>query len=427
MKRLNVMHRGTVHGAAAGLVLALAASATPAAADTAPGITDDTIRVGATCPTSGPLSSFGTVCAMEEAYFEYVNEELGGVEMGDGKTRRIEYIWYNDEYSPPRTVEQVKRLVESDEVAFVKGPLGTATNLAVWDYLNQRGIPHLYVGSGSTLWGADVEEHPWTMGWQLAYSTEASIYAEFIESEMPNAKVAVLYQNDDFGKDLLGAFRRAVEDSGIEVVAAEPYEVTSPTVDSQVINLADSGADVFLNFSIPRFAAQGIRKIHELSWDPMQIVVGISASINATIEPAGYEAAQGLYTGAYVMAPGNPEWEGHPDMEAYYEIAEAYGGDLLNPRHPIAMLGFTNAQQVVETLRRTQEPTREAIMEAARHQCGVDIKGVIPGIEVCTDGAEDSYPIESMQMMRFEGKQWHTVGDVITTYEGKTPPPGMEH
>lgn len=426
MKRFTPLRAGKAHAVAAGLALGLASQAMPAA-EPAPGITDEEIRIGKTCPTSGPLSSFGSVCAMEEAYFKYVNEALGGVKMGDGKTRKIVYRWYNDEYSPPRTVEQVRRLVERDRVAAVIGPLGTATNLAVWDYLNQRGIPHLYVGSGSTLWGADVEAHPWTIAWQLAYSTEASIYAEFVESRMPNAKVAVLYQNDDFGKDLLGAFRRAVEDKDIEVVAARPYEVTSPTVDSQVINLAASDADVFLNFSIPRFAAQAIRKIDELSWDPMQIVVSISASINATIEPAGYDAAQGMYTGAYVMDPGNPEWEDHPDMKFYYKIAREYGGDLVNPDHPITMLGFTSAQQVVETLERTRAPTREAIMQAARHQCDVDIKGVIPGVKVCTDGTADPYPVESLQMMRFEGKQWHTVGEVIDTYEGRTPPPGMEH
>ena len=266
----------------------------PALAAESPGFTDTEVTIGGTCPTSGPLASFGTVCAMEEAYFKYINETQGGVKMGDGKTRKIKYIWYNDEYSPPRTVEQVKRLVEQDHVAAVVNILGTATNLAVWDYLNKRGVPQLFIGTGATIFGADIKKHPWTMAWQVPYSTEAAIYADFVKSKWPNARVAILYQKDDFGQDLESSFKHAVEGSGVKVVAEESYDPTSPTIDSQIVNLAASKADVFLNFAIPRFAAQAIRKSYEIGWKPNQIVVNISASVAAVFKPAGMTASRRL-------------------------------------------------------------------------------------------------------------------------------------
>ncbi len=392
-----------------------------------PGITDTKVKIGGVCPSSGPLSSFATVCASEEAYFKYVNEKFGGVTMGDGKTRKIEYVWYDDAYSPPRTVEQVKRLAEQDQVFLVLAPLGTPTNLAVWDYLNRKGIPHLYVGSGATIWGGDVNGHPWTMGWQPAYSTEASIYAEFVKEKMSNAKVAALYQNDDFGKDLLGSFKRAIQGSNLTVVAAESYETSHPTVDSQVTNLAASKADVFLIFTIPKFAAQAIKKTYELGWRPLQITDAIAGSIKGVLIPAGIRASTGVYTGAYVKDPTSPQWVDDPGMKLFWEIAKKYGSSNLDPDNQVSMIGFGQAEQLVYTLKHTKQPTRKALMESARHQTNVSIMALLPGVKVTVDGAKDPYPVESMQMSQFNGQQYELVGAPITRYEGRTPPSGVEY
>jgi branched-chain amino acid transport system substrate-binding protein len=400
--------------------LALASTGTAVQAQ-GTGFTDTEVTIGGTCATSGPLASFGTICSMEEAYFKYVNETRGGVKMGDGKTRKVKYVWYNDEYSPPRTVEQVKRLVERDEVAAVVNILGTATNLAVWDYLNKRGIPQLYVGTGATVFGADIEKHPWTMAWQVPYSTEAAIHAEFVKSKWPNARVAILFQKDDFGEDLRGSFKRAVEGSGAKVVAEEAYDPTSPTIDSQIVNLAASKADVFLNYSIPRFAAQAIRKSNEIGWKPEQILVNISASLAAVFRPAGMEASQGIYAGINVIDPQDPRFADDPGLKLYREIATKYGSKLVNPDDPTTMWGFINGQMVVTTLQRTKTPTREAMMDAARHQCGVPIQGLLPGITMCTDGKKDPFPIESMQMSQFKGTRFEPVGPIIAKYEGNAP------
>ena len=388
------------------------------------GISDTEVHIGGTCPSSGPLASFGTVCAIEEAYFAYVNDKFGGVKMGDGKTRKIKYTWYNDEYSPPRAVEQVHRLVERDQVFALIGSLGTAPNLAVWDYVNRKGVPHLYTGTGASIFSSDFEKHPWTMGWQMNYVTEGTIYAQFIKENKPNATVAVLYQNDDFGKELLTSFKRASAGSNIKVVAESSYEVSSPTVDSQIINLANSKADVFLNFSIPRFAAQAVRKIHEVGWKPMHIMVTISASIKGVFEPAGLEASQGIYSGAYVMDPTNPKWKDDSAIKLYREIGAKYGSKSVSLDEPIGMVGFATAQQMVRTLAATKAPTRDALMASARSQCGVDIKGMIPGVKVCVDGKKDPFAVESMQMQQFKGRQWEMIGSTITTFEGRTPLPG---
>jgi branched-chain amino acid transport system substrate-binding protein len=421
------MKKNRLKGASAAAWAALAIgcgtlAATPALAADSTGFSDTEVVIGGTCATSGPLASFGTICSMEEAYFKYINETQGGVKMGDGKTRMIKYIWYNDEYSPPRTVEQVKRLVERDKVAAVVNILGTATNLSVWDYLNRRGIPQLYIGTGATIFGADIDKHPWTIAWQVPYSTEAAIYAEFIKTRAPHARVAILYQKDDFGEDLRGSFKRGIEGTGVQVVAEESYDPTSPTIDSQIINLAASKADVFLNFSIPRFAAQAIRKAHEISWKPTQIITNISASVAAVFEPAGLEASQGIYTGIDVIDPSDPRFVSDPGQKLYREVAIKYGSKLVNPEDPTTMWGFINGQMVVTTLQRTKEPTREAMMAAARKQCGVEIQGLLPGIKLCTDGKKDPYPIESMQMSQFRGKRFEPVGPIVSKYEGAAPP-----
>jgi branched-chain amino acid transport system substrate-binding protein len=405
----------------AAAVATLAISVPAVAERASPGITDTEIKIGGICPSTGPIASFVTICAMQDAYFKSVNERDGGVMMGDGKRRKISYVYYDDGYSPPRTVEQARRLVERDQVALIIGPLGSATGLAIRTYLNKQNVPQLMVGSGLSAFSTDLEKYPWTTGWQPSYTTEGSIYAEFVKSKKPDAKVAILYQNDDFGKELLSAFKHAAEGTDVRVAAAQSYEVTSPTVDSQVSNLAASNADVLLVFAVPKFAAQTLRKVQEMSWRPTVIVTNISASKKTVMEPAGAEASEGVYSVVSLMDPTSPDYAETKDMKVYREIGAEFGGQGLNLDDPMTMYGFAQAQTMVAALEKAKAPTREAIMDAARHVCGVPILGVVPGVKVCVDGKKDPFYVESMQVVRYSKGKWEPVGDVITKYEGKTP------
>ncbi len=404
--------------AASALVMATSAMAAESAST---GITDTEIKIGGICPSTGPIASFVTICAMQDAYFKSINERDGGVMMGDGKRRKISYAYYDDGYSPPRTVEQARRLVERDQVALVMGPLGSATGLAIRDYLNKRGVPQLSVGSGLSSFSTDLEKFPWTIGWQPAYTTEGSIYAEFVKSKKPDAKVAILYQNDDFGKELLNAFKHAAENSGIQVTAAQSYEVTSPTVDSQVSNLAATNADVLLVFAVPKFTAQTLRKVQDTPWRPMVIVTNISASKKTVMEPAGAEASEGVYSVVSLMDPTTPDYAATKDMKAYRDIGTKFGTPGLNLDDPMTMYGFGQAQTMIAVLEKAKAPTREAIMNSARHLCDVPIMGVVPGVKVCVDGNRDPFYVESMQVVRYSKGNWEPIGGIITKYEGKTP------
>ena len=399
---------------------AMLALASPAVAETV-GITDTEIKIGGICPSTGPIASFVTICAMQDAYFKSVNDRDGGVMMSDGKRRKIAYTYYDDGYSPPRTVEQARRLVERDQVAIVVGPLGSATGLAIRDYLNKRSVPQLSVGSGLSAFSVDLEKFPWTVGWQPSYTTEGSIYAEFVKSKKANAKVAVLYQNDDFGKELLNAFKDASTGTGVQIVEAQSYEVTSPTVDSQVSNLAATNADVLLVFAVPKFTAQTLRKVQDGSWRPMVIVSNISASKKTVMDPAGPEASEGVYSVVSLMDPTTPNYADSKDMKTYREIGTKYPSTGLNLDDPMTMYGFSQAQTMVAVLQKAKAPTREAIMESARHLCDVPILGVVPGVKVCVDGKKDPFYVESMQVVRYTKGSWQPEGAIITKYEGKTP------
>lgn len=410
--------RGAV-SAIAGAAMMVCASAAIAAEPPSVGITATTIKIGGICPSTGPIASFVTICAMQAAYFKYINKHDGGVLMGDGVRRKINYIYYDDGYSPPRTVEAARRLVELDHVALIIGPLGSATGLAIRPYLNQRGVPQLFVGSGLAAFSADSTKFPWTEGWEATYTTEGSIYADFVKSRIPGAKVAVLYQNDDFGKELLNAFKREGDSLGLHVVATQPYEVMSPTVDSQVTNLAASGAQVFLSFSVPKFTAQALRKIQDTSWRPMIIVDNISASKKAVMDPAGAKASEGVYSSLTQMDPTSPEFANTKDIKTYRRIGTEYGGAGLNLDDPITMIGFGQAQTMVAVLERAKAPTRKAIMESVRHLCGVQILGMLPGVNVCTNGKKKKFFIDSMQIVQFSKGGWNLVGKVITKDESK--------
>lgn len=388
------------------------------------GFTDKQVSLGGTCAATGNLASFQTVCAAAAAYFKYVNEELGGVKMADGKTRQIKYTWYDDSYSPPKTLEQTKRLVENDKVAAMFGLLGTATNLAARDYLNNQKVPQLFVASGAPTFGFDMNKFPWTLSGQVSYSLEGAVYGDFVKAQNPKATVAVIYQNDDFGKSLLGSFKNAIAGSGVKVVAEENYEATTASVASQVTTLAASKADYLLVFTIPKFAIQTLQTAHQLGWKTTVVLNSICASIKGILEPAGLETAQGAYSGVYLMDPTNPAYADNDDIKLYRQIARKHGGANLNADDAQSLVGFVFGQLIAATLERTKQPTRAALMEAALHIDHVRIKGFIPGMEVTSNGSQDPFPLESMQIQRFKDKFWVPVGERITSYEGKTPKPG---
>lgn len=386
--------------------------------ETSPGITDTEVTLGGSYPLSGPASAYATINDAVTACFDKVNDQ-GGVEMADGQTRQINFISYDDAYEPSRIVENARRLVEQDQVFALFNTLGTPGNTAIIDYMNEQEVPHLFLATGASKWGADPETYPWTIGWQPAYSTEAAIYAEYLKQENPDATVAVLYQNDDYGEDYLSGFKEAIAGSDIEIVDERSYQVSDPSVDSQVTNLAQSDADVFFNITTPKFATQAIARKHEIGWDALQLLNNVSTSIESVLEPAGLEAAEGAITAAYIKEPSDPQWEDDPTMQQYFEDAEEYGD--FNVMDPFGTFGFAVCDTMVKVLEDTQEPTRAALMEVVRSM-DYEIPLLLPDVKVKT-GEGDSFPIETEQLQRFNGETWELFGDTIS-YEGQTPIPG---
>jgi branched-chain amino acid transport system substrate-binding protein len=369
-----------------------------------PGITDDSIKLGGSYPFSGPASAYRSIAEGAKAHFEYVNAN-GGV---DG--RKIEFLTLDDAYEPPRAVENARRLIQQEEVFALFNTLGTPNNAAIWDYVNEQEVPHLFVATGASLWGADIEGHPWTIGWQPDYVTESQVYADFLEKEKPDAKVAVLYQNDAFGEDLLNGFKGAIKGTKVKIVAEESYEVTDPTVSSQVAKLADSGADTFLNITTPKFSAQAIAAVAKLGWKPLHILNNVGASKALVLQPAGLENAQGIVSTSYYMDPEDPQWADDPAMKEYDAAMKKYA-PRANPDDPFHIFGWGAASTMVEALKGMKEPTRKALMDSVRN-LDMEVPILLPGIEVKT-GPDDGYPIEAMQIMRFEGENWKLQGDVI--------------
>ena len=369
-----------------------------------PGISDEEIKIGGSYPFSGPASAYRSIAEGAKAYFDLVNAE-GGV---DG--RKIEFITLDDAYEPPKAVENARRLIEQEQVFALFNTLGTPNNVAIWDYVNEQKVPHLYVATGASLWGANPEEHPWTIGWQPDYVSEAQAYADYLDKKNPDAKVAVLYQNDAFGKDLLGGFEKAIKGTNIKIVAEESYEVTDPTVESQMAKLANSDADTFLNITTPKFGAQAIAAAHKLGWDVLHIINNVSASKKLVLEPAGLDASQGLISTTYYKDPASGEWDDDPAMREYKSAMKKYS--RADPEDPFCIFGWGAAQTLVEALNGMEEPTREALMDSVRNM-DIRVPILLPGIRVKTHGTEDGYPIEATQIQRFEGENWKLVGDVI--------------
>jgi branched-chain amino acid transport system substrate-binding protein len=369
-----------------------------------PGITDDEIKIGGSYPFSGPASAYRSIAEGAKAYFEKVNAE-GGV---DG--REINFITLDDAYEPPKAVQNARRLIQQEQVFALFNTLGTPNNVAIWDYVNKQEVPHVYVATGASLWGADPKAHPWTTGWQPDYVTESQVYADYLEKEKPRAKVAVLYQNDAFGEDLLNGFKDAIKGTDIEIVAEESYEVTDPSVSSQMAKLANSDADTFLNITTPKFGAQAIAADAKLGWDVLHIINNVSASKLLVLEPVGLDASQGLVSTTYFKDPAGPEWADDPAMKEYKSAVSKYA--RLNPEDPFGVFGWGAAQTLVEALKNMKEPTREALMEAVRNM-DFRVPILLPGIQVKTSGNQDGYPIEAMQIQRFEGDNWKLQGKVI--------------
>jgi branched-chain amino acid transport system substrate-binding protein len=368
------------------------------------GASDAEIKLGNIVPYSGPASAFGSVGKVQTAFFRMINEQ-GGI-----NGRKITYISYDDAYSPPKTVEQTRKLVESDEVLAMFAVLGTASNSAIQKYLHGKKIPQLFVVSGATRWN-DPKNFPWTVGFLPSYQAEARIYANYILSERPNAKIAVLYQNDDLGKDYLKGLQDGLGDKASMIVVEEPYEVSQPTIESSIAKMKSSNADVIINFSTPKFTAQSIKKVAELSWKPLQIISNISISIANVIKPAGMENAQGVISAAYVKDATDSQWNDDPGMQAYHQFLDKYLPDM-SRADSSAMTGYNIALTMVEVLKRCGDNlTRENLLKQATSLKDLKQGSLLPGITINTSPT-DYAPIEQLQLMRFEGANWKLFGDV---------------
>src|SRR6266446_5518244 len=364
--------------AAAPSALALAALPAHAQKKYDTGASDSEIKIGHTNPYSGPASSYGVIGKTETAFFTMINEK-GGI-----NGRKINFISYDDGYSPPKTVEQVRKLVESDGVLLLFNTLGTPTNTAIHKYINQKKVPHIFIASGATKWG-DPTNFPWSIGWQPNYQSESQIYATYIKDKHPNAKIAVLYQNDDYGKDYLKGFKDGLGDKAASmIVIEESYEVSEPTIDSHIVKMKSTGADVFFNISTPKFAAQAIKKNQEIGWKPLHFLNGVSSSIGSVIKPAGFENSQGIISSNYLKDPTDTEWKNDAGMKAWNEFLDKYYPEA-NRADLSVMYAYTVAQGLEHVLKACGDNlTRENVMKQAAGIRDLELGGLLPGIKVNT-------------------------------------------
>jgi ABC-type branched-subunit amino acid transport system substrate-binding protein len=371
-----------------------------------PGASDTEIRIGNTNPYSGPASAYGTIGKSITAYFKMVNDQ-GGI-----NGRKINFISYDDAYSPPKTVEMVRKLVEQDNVLFVFQTLGTPSNTAIHKYMNMKKVPQLHVATGASKWN-DPKNFPWTMGWQPNYQTEARIYAKHVLQTKPNAKIAVLFQNDDYGKDYLKGLKDGLGAKAASMIVKEvSYEVSDPTVDSQIIQLQSSGADVLFNITTPKFAAQAIRKVYDIGWKPTHYINNVSANIGSVLTPAGLDKSVGLISVAYLKDVADKEWVKDRAVMDFAEFMKKYypEGNLLDGSN---IYGYTVAMTLHQVLRQAgNNLTRDNIMKQAASMKNYRIDTMLPGIRIDTD-QDDFAPIESVQLMRFNGTQWDRFGEVM--------------
>jgi branched-chain amino acid transport system substrate-binding protein len=371
-----------------------------------PGASDTEIKIGNIMPYSGPASSYGVIGKSEAAYFNKINAE-GGI-----NGRKISFVSYDDAYSPPKAIEQARKLVESDEVLLIFQALGTPSNSAIQKYMNSKKVPQLFVASGATKWG-DPKNFPWTMGFQPNYQSEGRIYAKYIVDHFPNGKIAVLWQNDDAGKDQFKGLKDGLGDKVGMIIADKSYEVSDPSIDSQIVALHDSGADIFFSWAAPKGSAQAIRKVGELGWKPKFFLANTATSVAGVLKPAGLQYAKDIISTAYLKDPTDPAWINDPGVNAWRAFMDRYypDGDKTNANN---VYGFVQAEAMVQVLKQCGDNlTRENVMKQAASLKNFHTDMMLPGIDVDTS-ANDYFPIEQMQLMRFNGEAWELFGDVIT-------------
>jgi branched-chain amino acid transport system substrate-binding protein len=375
------------------------------------GATDTEIKIGNIMPYSGPASAYGVIGKTEAAYFKKIND-AGGI-----NGRKINFISYDDGYSPPKTVEQARKLVESDEVLFVFNSLGTPPNSAIHKYMNSKKVPQLFVATGATKWN-DPKDFPWTMGWQPNYQSETQIYAKYILKEKPGTKIAVLYQNDDYGKDYLKGLKDGLGDKAASmIIAEESFETTEPTVDNHIVKLKSTGADIFINISTPKFAAQAIKKMSEIGWKPVHFLNNVSASVGSVIKPAGYENSQDIISAAYLKDASDPQWNNDPGMKEFYAFLEKDFPEG-NKLDGSVVVGYGVSQTLVKVLQACGDNlTRENIMKQAASLKDFRTEVLLPGIKINTS-PNDFAPISQLQLMKFKGEKWELFGDVISADVG---------
>jgi branched-chain amino acid transport system substrate-binding protein len=389
-----------------GVAAATAASLNGVRAANTPGVTATSVKIGNTMPYSGPASTYGVIGRTESAFFKMVNDQ-GGV-----ANHMIDFLSYDDGYSPPKTVEQVRRLVEEDQVDFCFQNLGTPCNSAIAEYLNHKKIPQLFVGSGASKW-ADIKKYPWTMGFQPGYRTEAQIYAKHILANVKDPKLAILYQNDDFGKDYPGGVRDILGDKWDQIVVkTASYETTDPTIDSQIVEMQSSGANVLLVAAIPKFAAQSIRKVYDLNWKPAFYMTNVAISVGGVMTPAGPEKAIGMLSTAYLKDPTDPEFKDDAGMNQWRGFMAKYmpGGDVTDASYVFAYAVSLTMQQVLKQC--NGDFSRENVMRQAESLHDFEIPVLLPGIKVSTSHT-DHRPITSMQFMKWDGKTWVRFGELM--------------
>jgi len=390
---------------AAVLSLAFASPAALAQKKYDQGASDTEIRIGNTNPYSGPASAYGTIGKAIGAYFKMVNEQ-GGV-----SGRKVNFISYDDGYSPPKTVEMVRKLVEQDNVLFVFQTLGTPCNTAIHKYMNMTKVPQLHVATGATKWN-DPKNFPYTMGWQPNYQTEGRVYAAHILKNSPNAKIGILYQNDDYGKDYLKGMKDGLGAKVSMIVKEVSYEVSDPTVDSQIVQLQASGADTFFNITIPKFAAQAIRKAYDIGWKPVHYLNNVSTSIATTLTTAGLDKSVGILSSGYLKDQTDKQWANDPAIKAWEAFMKKYypEGSLLDNSNVYA---YTVASTLHQVLKQAGDNlTRDNIIKQASSMKGFRVETMLPGISINTD-QDDFAPIESVQLMKFDGKKWEFFGEVL--------------
>ena len=385
---------------------ALVATWTLAQKRYAPGISDTEIKFGQTMPYSGPASAYGTIGRVEVAYFQMINEQ-GGV-----NGRKLTLLSLDDGYSPPKTLEQTRRLIEQENIAFLFSSLGTPTGVVVHKYINEREVPQLFQASGATLWG-DPEHFPWSIGWQPNYQTEGAIYGRYLRETKPDARIAVLYQNDDAGEDYFAGLKAGLGREATQkmIVAVQTYETSDPTPDSQILNLRSSGANVLFDNSTPKFAAQAIRKVYDIGWRPTHFLTSVASSVSAVLKPAGFDKSQGLISAEYLKDPNDAQWKDDQGINDWLAFMREY-----YPKGNVAdsfnVYGYSAAQTLVQVLTQCGDDlSRENIMKQAAN-LDMDLPLLLPGIRVHTTPT-NFFPIKQMRLAHFEGEQWVLFGDVI--------------